>query len=131
MYRYSYRATGPWMGEEYDHPQRALDTGRAALGNVSRVFVGKLEPAYFSDMFIGGKVLMAYMQEDAESWGDGYAESFENLPPAATQKLERFIIEAIGEWESELPEELQFSGQIIKQVKGYTESAMVRPADFK
>jgi len=53
------------------------------------------------------------------------------LPPAATQKLERYIIEAIGEWESELPEELQFRGQIIKQVKGYTESAMVRPADFK
>ncbi len=131
MYRYSYRAEGPWMGEEYDHPQRALDCGRAALGNVSRVFVGKLGPAYFSDMFIGGTALLAYMQEDAEGQGDGFAESFENLPPAAAIKLQRFIVEAIGEWEADLPEELQFTGQIIKQVKGYSESAMVRPADFK
>ncbi len=129
MYRYSYRAEGPWLGEEFDHPQRALDTGRASLGNVSRVFVGKLEPAYFSDMFIGGKALLAYMQEDAE--GHGFAESFEDLPPIAAKQLERFIVDAIGEWETELPEGLQFSGQIIKQVKGYTESAMVRPADFK
>ena len=82
-------------------------------------------------MFIGGKVLLSYMQEESEGKGDGFADSFENLPPAAAQKLERFIVEAIGEWEAELLEELQFAGQIIKQIKGYSASAMVRPADFK
>lgn len=128
MYRYSYRAEGPWMGE-CDHPQQALDSGRASLGNVSRVFVGKMEPAYFSDMFIGGKVLLSYMMEESEE--HDFAESFEGLPSAAVQNFGRFVIAAIGEWESELPEELQFKGEIVKQCKGYSASAMVRPADFK
>ena len=131
MYQYSYRAEGPWLGEKYDHPQLALDAGRANLGNVSRVFVGKVSAAYFSDMFIGGRALLSYMQEEAEGKGESFAESFEDLPLAAANKLQAYIVEAIGEWESELPEELQFRGQIIKQARGYSESAMVRPADFK
>jgi len=130
MYRYSYRAEGPWLGE-YDHPQRALEGGRANLGNVSRVFVGKMEPAYWSDMMISSSALLSYMQEYAADFGDDFVTPFENLPATAERRMWQYIKDAIGEWESELPEELQFTGEIVKQRKGYTASAMVRPADFK
>ena len=130
MYKHSYRAEGPWQGE-FDHPQQALDAGRGMYGDVSRVFVGILEPAYFSDMFIGGKVLLMYMQEESEAHGDMFAQSFDDLPSVFVNSLGEYVKDAIGEWESELPEEVAFKGEIIKKMKGYTASAMVRPVDFK
>jgi len=129
MYKHSFKPDGPWQGE-FGHPQQALDAGRAMYGAVTRVYVGKLEAAYFSDTFIGGRVLLAYMKELAEEHGDSFIEAFDNLPTAAVVVFERFVRDAIGEWESDLPEELQFTGEIVKQSKGYTASAMVRPADF-
>lgn len=129
-YKHSYRESGPWQGE-HDHPQQALDDGRAKYGDVSRVFVGVLEPAYFSDCFIGGRALASYMQEEAEKYGDDFVQSFEVLPPAMVNSLGKFVKAAIEEWEAELPEEFEFKGEIVKQIKSYRPSAMVRPMDFK
>lgn len=129
MYKHSFRPNGPWNGE-FDHPQQALDDGRAKYGDVTRVYVGRLESAYFSDMFIGAKVLLAYMREEAEEHGDDFVTAFDELPTVASVQLDTFITEAIAEWESCLPEELQFKGEIVKQSKGYTASAMVRQVDF-
>lgn len=128
MYKHSFRAEGPYQGE-FHHPQQALDAGRGMYGDVAKVWVGQLEPAYFSDMFVGGAVLLAYMQEEAESHGEMFADSFE-LPAVFVSALDKYIKNAIGEWEADLPDELQFKGEIIKKKRGYTQSAMVRPADF-
>jgi hypothetical protein len=130
MYKHSYRAEGPWQGE-FDHPQQALDAGRAMYGDVSRVYVGVLEPAYFSDMFIGSRAFVSYMQEESEKFGDQFVQSFEVLPPALVNLLGKFVKGAIEEWEAELPEEFTFKGEVVKKFKGYTVSAMVRPVDFK
>ncbi len=130
MYKHSYRAEGPWQGE-FEHPQQALDAGRGMYGDVSRVFVGQLDPAYFSDMFIGGRALASYMQEESEKYGDQFVQSFEVLPPAIINSLGKAVKNAIEEWETELPEEFTFKGEIIKAHKGYTASAMVRPTDFQ
>jgi hypothetical protein len=129
MYKHSYKPNGPWQGS-FDTPQGALNGGRAMYGNVIKVYVGKLEPAYFSDLFIGGPALLSYMQEGAEDLGDDFVAAFDDLPFSFRRKLGVYIVEAIQEWESDLPDELQFKGEIVKQSKGYTESAMVRPADF-
>jgi len=130
MYKHSYRPEGPWQGS-FEHPQQALDDGRAKYGDVTRVYVGVLEQAYFSDCFIGGRALTSYMQEEAEKYGDDFVQSFEVLPPALVNTLGRFVKEAIEVWETELPEEFTFKGEIVKQYKGYVASAMVRPMDFK
>ena len=130
MFKHSYRAEGPWQGS-FDHPQQALDAGRAIYGDVSRVFVGVLDPAYFSDMFIGGRALASYMQEESERYGDMFVQSFEALPPAMINSLGKAVKDAIEEWEVELPSEFDFKGEIVKRFKGYVASAMVRPADFK
>ena len=129
MYKHSFKPDGPWQGE-FQHPQLALDAGRAVYGDVTRVYVGRLELAYWSDMFIGTTALLSYMQEDAAELGDTFSEPFENLPAVAKRSLDTFIRDAIGEWESELPKELHFTGEIVKQSKGYVASAMVRQADF-
>ena len=129
MYKHSYRPEGPWQGE-FDLPQQALDAGRAIYGDVTRVYVGKLEPAYFSDMFIGAKALLSYMKEEAEAHGDLFVSSFDNLPSPFVPSLQVYIEAAIGEWEADLPELSQFQGEIVKHAKGYTEAAMVRHADF-
>ena len=129
MYKHSYRPEGPWQGE-FTYPQQALDAGRGMYGDVTKVYVGRLEQAYFSDMFIGAGILLSYMQEEAEDLGDLFVASFENLPGTFRFLLQGYIVAAIGEWESELPTELQFQGEMVKQSKGYTEAAMVRAADF-
>lgn len=129
MYKHSFKPDGPWQGE-FQHPQLALDAGRAMYGGVTRVYVGKLELAYWSDMFIGTTALLSYMLEDAAELGDTFVEPFATLPTVAKQSLDRYLRDAIGEWESELPEELKFTGEIVKQSKGYVASAMVRQADF-
>jgi len=129
MYKHSFKPDGPWQGE-FDHPQQALDAGRAMYGNVTRVYVGKMELAYWSDMFIGVTALLAYMREDAEVMGDTFVEPFDELPTVAKQHLDTFIRDAIGEWEDSMPDELKFTGEIVKQSKGYVQSAMVRQADF-
>ena len=128
MYKFSHQKDGPWMGE-FDNAQKALEAGRAML-DVANIFVGKMEPAYFSDMFIGGTVLLAYMSEEAQGLDDEFAASFERLPSVARKRLSQMMLDAIGEWESELPEPLQFSGMMVKTVHGYSEAAMVRKADF-
>ena len=130
MYQHSFKPDGPWQGQ-FQSPQGALDAGRGVYGAVNRVYVGKMEPAYFADMFIGGTTLLMYMQDIAEDHGDAFVAAFETLPAIAKSKLDAWIREAIGEWESDLPEDLRFEGQIVKQVKGYTESMMVRPKDFE
>ena len=56
MYKISHRQEGPWMGE-FDNPQQALDNGRASR-DVTKIWVGKMEKTYFSDMFIGGDLLL-------------------------------------------------------------------------
>ncbi len=130
MYKHSYRPEGPWQGE-FDHPQQALDAGRGMYGDVTRVYVGELDPAYFSDMFIGGRALASYMQEESEKYGDEFVQSFEVLPAAIINSLGKAVKNAIEEWETELPAEFEFKGEIVKQHKGYTVSAMVRPMDFQ
>ena len=128
MYKYSHQRNGPWMGE-FDHPQKALEAGRAML-DVGKIWVGKMEPAYFTDMFIGGRVLLNYMRENAQGMDDEFDESFERLPQAMRRALGIYIETAIGEWEADLPDDMKFSGMMVKTVNGYTESAMVRKADF-
>ena len=128
MYKHSFRPDGPWQGA-FDHPQQALDDGRAKYGNVTKVYVGMLEPAYFSDLFIGAKALLSYMRENAEDHGDDFVLAFDDLPGPAIRALGNFVEEAIAGWETELPKELQFKGEIVKQSHGYTQSAMVRKAD--
>lgn len=130
MYKHSYRADGPWQGE-FDHPQQALDAGRGMYGDVSRVYVGLLEQAYFSDCFIGGRALASYMQEESEKYGDQFVQSFEVLPPALINLLGKTVKTAIEEWETDLPDEFTFKGEVVKRHKGYVASAMVRPVDFK
>lgn len=129
MYAYSYRSDGPWLGN-HETAQTALDAGRAAYeGNV---YVGKMEMAHYSDVFIGARALLSYMQEDAqERHGDDFAEPFESLPSAFVTALGAYVVNAIAEWEADLPDECQFTGQIIKKERKYPPSAMVRPADFK
>lgn len=129
IYKHSYRQEGPWQGE-FDHPQRALDGGRGMYGDVTRVYVGKMETAYFSDMFIGGRALASYMQEESEKYGDMFVQSFEALPALFVNSLGAAVKDAIEAWETELPDELTFKGEIVKEWKGYTASAMVRAADF-
>lgn len=129
MYKYSHRADGPWMGE-FATPQAALTSGRAMMSGVARVWVGQMERAYWSDMFIGVDALLAYMKEYASEIGDEFADPFDSLPGHWQRVLGRHLHDAIGEWEAEMPEELQFTGEIVKTKKGYTEAAMVRPADF-
>ena len=128
MYKFSHRSDGPWMGE-HDNPQKALEAGRAML-DVAKIFVGKMEQAYFSDFFIGGDVLLNYMREGVQELDDEFDESFERLPATAERRLAQMMLDCIGEFESDLPEELEFSGMMVKTVVGYTESAMVRKADF-
>jgi hypothetical protein len=116
------------MGE-FDNAQKALEAGRAML-DVNKIWVGKMEQTYFSDMFIGGDTLLNYMSEDAQGLDDEFYASFERLPTVAKTRLSQMMLDCIGEWESELPDELQFTGMMVKTVKGYPESAMVRKADF-
>jgi len=127
MFAYSFRQDGPWLGE-HETAQAALDDGRRQYEGM--IYVGSMEQAYWSDMFIGAPALLSYMQEEAADLGDDFVAPFEILPAAAKRKLGTFIRDAIGEWEAELPEELQFTGSIVKRVVRYGESAMVRPADF-
>ena len=129
IYQHSFRPEGPYQGE-FEHPQRALDAGRAMYGAVHRVYVGQMEDAYFSDFMLPAVELLGYMQERAAEQGDEFSEPFENLPAPAKRRLGEFIRDAIGEFEAELPEELQFTGKIVKKHRVYTESMMVRPADF-
>lgn len=128
MYKFSHRADGPWMGE-FDHPQTALETGRAML-DVSKVWVGQMEPAYFTDMFIGGSVLMGYMRENAQGMDDEFDESFERLPGVAVRVFHEAVIDAIGEWEADLPDDCLFTGETIKTKHGYTASEQVRKLHF-
>ena len=129
MYKHSFKPDGPWQGE-FQHPQQALDAGRGMYGDVTRVWVGKLELAFWSDMFIGATALLSYMQEIAEPMGDSFVQPFEDLPPQFKRALGVYVQNAIGEWEADLPEEHQFTGEIVMQSKGYVASAMVRAADF-
>ena len=99
-------------------------------GDVTRVWVGKMEQAHFSDMFIGAAALLAYMREVAEEHGDSFVDAFDSLPGAFRNSLGDYVQYAIGEWEGDLPEEHQFTGMIVKQKKGYRQSDMVRAKDF-
>jgi len=128
MYKFSHRAEGPWMGE-FDNPQSALNAGRALL-DVTRVWVGQMEQAYFTDMFMGGRIMLAYMRENAQGMDDEFDESFERLPGGVQAAFGRYVETAIGEWETELPKELQFTGETIKTKRGYTTSEQVRKPHF-
>ncbi len=129
MYKHSYRPEGPWQGQ-FTKPQQALDNGRAVYGDVTRVWVGRLETAYFADLFIGSKALWSYMREESEDMGDSFTNSLDAMPVAQLDKLGAYLYEALGEWEADLPENLQCGGEIVKTMKGYPADAMVRKADF-
>ena len=128
MYKFSHRAEGPWMGE-FDNPQSALNAGRALL-DVTRVWVGQMEPAYLTYMFMGGGMLLAYMRENAQGMDDEFDESFERLSGAFKSSFGFYIETAIGEWEANLPKEQQFTGETIKTKRGYSASEQVRKAHF-
>lgn len=130
MYKHSFKPDGPWQGE-FQHPQQALDAGRARYGDVTRVYVGQLELATWSDMFIGATALLSYMQETASELGDTFVQPFEDLPAPMKRALNAYVLNAIEEWEGDLPAEYVFTGEIVKQSKGYVASAMVRQPDFK
>ena len=129
MYKHSYKPDGPWQGN-FDKPQQALDNGRAVYGDVTRVWVGQLETAYFSDLMLRADILWSYMREEAEDLGDSFTNSLDAITTERLAVLNVYLRTAFGEWESELPKKLQCGGEIVKKMKGYMPDAMVRKADF-
>lgn len=130
MYSYSHLHNSGWMGK-YDTPAEALAAGRAAYGGDTRIFVGQLSEAMYSDMFIGARALLSYMRENAaDKVGDDNSDAFDSLSDDHIQGLDDFLVTAIGEWETELPEAQQFTGIYVSKVRGFSDGEEVRRAHF-
>ncbi len=130
MYSFSHNHKIGWRGK-FATPQEALTAGRAAYGSDTRIYVGRWKQAMYSDMFIGAKALISYMKEDAvEMVGDEHVEAFDSLLDEDIESLNQYLVTSLGEWESELPEERQFTGMHIENVRGYSELEEVRRAHF-
>lgn len=130
MYSFSHRPNQDWLGE-FHTPAEALAAGRRQYGGDTKIFVGRWTRAYYADSFIGADALLSYMKEAvSDELGDQYADIFDALSPAQIKDLDSRIRDAIGEWESELPEAAAFTGHRIHRVVGYAELEEVRQRDF-
>lgn len=130
MYSYSHERDGGWLGT-FRHPSEALIAGRAAYGDGTTIYVSRWEQAHYSDLFIGAATLLSYMREDgAERMNDDDLAAFDSLSPERVAELDGAMRDLIGEWETALPDSMQFAGVWIKQVKPYQQGEEVRPGHF-
>ncbi len=128
MYSYSHTNDGGWLGQ-FDRPSDCLIAGRAIYGDDSRIYVARWKQAHYSELFIGSATLMSYMREDAEGKDIG-TDAFDNLSPEQLGELDQYLRDAIGEWEAELPDEMQSSGAWVEMVRSYAQGEEVRSSHF-
>lgn len=130
MYSYSHDNKFGWMGN-YQTPAQALAAGRAAYGGNTRIYVGEVREAMYSDMFIGARTLLSYMRERAtDKMGDENTDAFDALADEEIDRLNAQLTVAIGEWEADLPQSQQFSGAYVGKIFAYAENEEVRRAHF-
>jgi len=129
-YSYSHEPNSGWIGE-YDSAANALIAGRAIYGDDIRIFIARWTSGHYTDCFIGGDALIAYMRELAEG-KELDVTAFDNLlkRPEFIAGLGAYVENAIGEWECDLPAEMQFTGTWIDQTRGYSQGEEVRPGHW-
>lgn len=131
MYSYSHD-NDSWLGD-YPSASAALIAGRAKLDSVEAptIYIARWEPAHYTDLFIGAATLLSYMHENgSDRMDDNNLLAFDALSVEEVAKLNNALEERIGEWEAELPEEMQFSGVWIKQTRAYRQGEEVRPGHW-
>ena len=121
MYAYSHTHQGGWIGS-FDTVQQALESGRAAYGADSTIWVGEYQDLRYSDIVLDGPQLLSMMEEQvAIAYGDQAAESFSLLSVGDKGGLTQYIRDAVEEWESELPEGAELVAQKIARFRKFTE----------
>lgn len=130
MYSYSHLPKSGWLGE-FQNPADALIAGRARYGNADKIFIGRWEPAYYAQFLPSIDVLISMMRETvSDRLGDAAADVYDTLTPHRRALLYARLTNAVEEWEAELPDDLQFTGQHVTKVVGYARGEEVRKADF-
>lgn len=130
MYSYSHEPDAAWLGQ-FQRPSEALIAGRAMYGEGQTIYVCKWSQAHYTDLFIGAQALLSYMREDGtERMSDEDLAAFDALNADRMALLDEYLRDTIGEWEAELPKEMQFTGVWIEHTKAYQQGEEVRPGHF-
>ena len=132
MYSYSHLQDAAWMGE-FPRPSEALIAGRANYDpeDAPIIYVAKWKQLHYSDIFFGGQALISFLRDHAsDRMDDADLAAFDALDVGQIMRLGQYVETAIGEWESELPAAMRFSGRWIEHVRGYRQGEEVRPGHF-
>jgi hypothetical protein len=130
MYSYTHAKGAGWIGE-FERAADCLISARAMYGEETPIYVAKMKGGNYSDLFIGADQMLSYMREDAAlNDNDIDTNCFDHLTPADITRLHTYMVDLIGEWESELPEAARFTGMWVERMRLYSAGHEVRPGHF-
>jgi hypothetical protein len=130
MYAYTHEKGAGWIGE-FERATDCLIAARALYGSETPIYVANLKGGNYSDLFIGADQLLSYMREDAAAHdGEIDTDCFDHLTTADVARLHTYMVDLIGEWESELPLAARFTGMWVQRMRLYSAGQEVRPGHF-